>query len=82
MTSFPWHMVIPSVTVAGHWYLALGPAEPVNDAFGMLRNVTGISLVDQRVESDTSCSHQLETETSETQGCRAEIRYDDSWLRK
>lgn len=77
MTSFPWHMVIPSVAVAGHWYLALGPAEPVNDAFEMLRNVTGISLIGQRADTQ-SCSHELETDAES--GCHPEIRYDDSWL--
>lgn len=57
MIPFPWHFLVPSVAVAGHWYWAMGPQKPFSDVVEFVRNVTGITsqLVDEGV---SQCSSQ------------------------
>ena len=38
MIPFPWHFLVPSVAVAGHWYLAMGPQKPFSDVVEFVRN--------------------------------------------
>ena len=38
MIPFPWHLLVPSVAVAGHWYLAMGPQKPFSDVIEFVRN--------------------------------------------
>ena len=65
---FPWHMLVPSVAVAGHWYLAAGPSKPFNDVFEVVRNVTGMDRgLPQECWKDNEAA------------CK-QSHYDDSWL--
>jgi len=44
ISTVPWHLLVPSVAVAGHWYLVATP-KPFFEVFETVRNITGLEPV-------------------------------------
>jgi len=69
ISTVPWHLLVPSVAVAAHWYLVATP-KPFFEVFETVRNITGLEPI------------QKECGNVENRFATKEIDFDVTWLHK